>query len=393
MKKRIIKEVKGITLVALVVTIIVLLILSGVAISLSLGDDGIFKRAKEGAKTYQNASINEKIELDEVSNYIEDYLNGRKEETVITNVKEAIEKGTVYKENTVIYDEYNNPVKVPAGFKLAKDSGTDVTKGIVIEDVEAGNDDTIGNQYVWIPVGDVYINTNKDTKRINLGRYEFETNSDGVMKQSADNYTEVIEIDVNQEWTYRELTSGVENAIAKDLGDFITKTKNASGYYISRFEAGKVNENTNTFNIKKNQEVYNNITQENAADLARNLYINNDFQSDLINSYAYDTAIIYIQAFSGDSDYSKQIRFQDSLVTTGNAHDEENNYDVRCNIYDMAGSVREWSTETSSAIGFARVFRGGGYESQTGRYTSSRYGNNDMEAAEDYIGFRSILYV
>ena len=84
----------------------------------------------------------------------------------------------MYKENTVIYDEYNNPVKVPAGFKLAKDSGTDVTKGIVIEDVEAGNDDTIGNQYVWIPVGDVYINTNKDTKRINLGRYEFETNSD-----------------------------------------------------------------------------------------------------------------------------------------------------------------------------------------------------------------------
>ena len=61
MKRRIIKEVKGITLVALVVTIIVLLILSGVAISLSLGDDGIFKRAKEGAKTYQNASRNEKI--------------------------------------------------------------------------------------------------------------------------------------------------------------------------------------------------------------------------------------------------------------------------------------------------------------------------------------------
>ena len=61
MKRRIIKEVKGITLVALVVTIIVLLILSGVAISLSLGDDGIFKRAKEGAKTYQSASRNEKI--------------------------------------------------------------------------------------------------------------------------------------------------------------------------------------------------------------------------------------------------------------------------------------------------------------------------------------------
>ena len=57
------KQVKGITLVALVVTIIVLLILSGVAISFTLGEEGIFKRAKEGAEIYQNASKKEKVEL------------------------------------------------------------------------------------------------------------------------------------------------------------------------------------------------------------------------------------------------------------------------------------------------------------------------------------------
>ena len=59
--KKLKKEVKGITLVALVVTIIVLLILAGVAINLSLGEDGIFRRAQDGAKVYQNASQNEKI--------------------------------------------------------------------------------------------------------------------------------------------------------------------------------------------------------------------------------------------------------------------------------------------------------------------------------------------
>ena len=68
------KQVKGITWVALVVTIIVLLILSGVAISLSIGEDGIFRRAQEGAKVYQNARENEKIELDKVSNYIQNIL-------------------------------------------------------------------------------------------------------------------------------------------------------------------------------------------------------------------------------------------------------------------------------------------------------------------------------
>ena len=58
--RKIKEEIKGITLVALVVTIIVLLILSGVAISLSIGEDGIFKRTGEGAETYKNASENEK---------------------------------------------------------------------------------------------------------------------------------------------------------------------------------------------------------------------------------------------------------------------------------------------------------------------------------------------
>ena len=78
--RKIKEEIKGITLVALVVTIIVLLILAGVAISLSIGEDGIFKRAGEGAETYKNASENEKIELDKVSNYIGDYLNGNNKE-------------------------------------------------------------------------------------------------------------------------------------------------------------------------------------------------------------------------------------------------------------------------------------------------------------------------
>ena len=43
------KKNKGITLVALVVTIVVLLILAGVSINAVVGDDGIIKKAKESA--------------------------------------------------------------------------------------------------------------------------------------------------------------------------------------------------------------------------------------------------------------------------------------------------------------------------------------------------------
>ncbi len=53
------KKEKGITLVALVVTIIVLLILAGVAISLSIGNNGIFNRAQNAADTWRNAEANE----------------------------------------------------------------------------------------------------------------------------------------------------------------------------------------------------------------------------------------------------------------------------------------------------------------------------------------------
>ena len=61
--ERIKKQAQGITLIALVVTIIVLLILAGVAISLTVGDNGLFRRAENSADTWQEASEREAIEL------------------------------------------------------------------------------------------------------------------------------------------------------------------------------------------------------------------------------------------------------------------------------------------------------------------------------------------
>ena len=53
------KEMKGITLVALVVTIVVLLILAGVSINLVLGDNGIITKAKEAQTKSAEASEND----------------------------------------------------------------------------------------------------------------------------------------------------------------------------------------------------------------------------------------------------------------------------------------------------------------------------------------------
>ena len=57
---KILKQNKGITLIALVITVIVLLILAGITINLTIGQDGILKRAEEAGKNYVEAAENEK---------------------------------------------------------------------------------------------------------------------------------------------------------------------------------------------------------------------------------------------------------------------------------------------------------------------------------------------
>lgn len=64
------KQQKGITLVALVITIVVLIILAGVAISLTLGDNGIFTKAKEGKENYMTAANAEQAELTNAEAYV-----------------------------------------------------------------------------------------------------------------------------------------------------------------------------------------------------------------------------------------------------------------------------------------------------------------------------------
>lgn len=70
---------KGITLIALVITIIVLLILAGITINLTLGEHGILKMAKEAGKNYQNAAEYEQQAIADFFNEAQNIINGGKE--------------------------------------------------------------------------------------------------------------------------------------------------------------------------------------------------------------------------------------------------------------------------------------------------------------------------
>ena len=68
------KKEKGITLVALVVTIIVLLILAGVAISLTIGQNGIFTRAQNATQRWDEASTNEAEQMNDFTDTYDDVV-------------------------------------------------------------------------------------------------------------------------------------------------------------------------------------------------------------------------------------------------------------------------------------------------------------------------------
>ena len=71
-----IRITSGITLIALVVTIVVLLILAGITISLVFSENGIIAKAQEAANKTKEATINEQAQMNEIADYMENMLNG-----------------------------------------------------------------------------------------------------------------------------------------------------------------------------------------------------------------------------------------------------------------------------------------------------------------------------
>ena len=448
-KKQKLKESKGITLIALVITIIVLLILAGVTIATLTGDNGILGKANDAKTQTEQAKEDENLKIaiagsygtdgklnlkdlkDNLTNQGIDYdknntgfpleviVNGEKKKidangNIIESIQSLKTKGTVFKDTTTLEDTYGNQVTIPKGFKIADDSATEVTGGIVIEDATYTN--TIGSQFVWIPVGtgeNAIKKANKETVDIALGRYSFTKNSDGTVTTS-----EFSDRDYTEDTTASH-NSNYKNAIAKDIEAFETSVKNNHGYYIGRYEAGVVDydssvstSNSNKTNwtgytgdniklvCKKEQQVWNYVTQNKASELSRNMYGSEaKVTSDLINSYAWDTAIVFIQKCgteSNSSTYSKtdgeSSRSESAPQTTGtNILKVTSKVDKQCNIFDMAGNCWEWTTETHSDSSYPCVSRGGRYYDSY-VYTSSRSFNVTSNAYSDN-SFRPLLYL
>ena len=414
---------KGITLIALVITIIVLLILAGVSIAMLTGQNGILTQAQNSKTVTENKSAEEKVKLAVMGARADDgTLTVGKLRTELANYGGTVEGDTFpvtatvdgksftvdangnvtstgssdqtptgsETKNTTVKDSLGNQVVVPAGFKVVN-KDANVTDGIVVEDVS--HTATAGSQFVWIPVGDVIKDSAGNKETITLGRYSFDSSGNATAYSGS-----------NTEDTASNHDSSYRNTIAKDIEDFKNKVTNTThGYYIGRYEARDkvaIEERTDSSNTTNqivctaNNYVYNYITQPKAAELSRGMYSDSNFESDLMNSYAWDTAIVFLQKYDNRANkasqkpYSQQNSLNGNLASQGtNNLSDTSKQDVICNVYDMASNCTEWTTETSSSSSYPCTFRGGDYDDDRSRYCPSyrNYGLYDWQRQRHFL--------
>ena len=374
---------KGITLVALVITIIILLILAGISIS-ALTNTGIFGKAKDAKQKSANAELDQNTKLDEYENEIDKYLPKKNNNKTVEQSKEKV---LSTEKNIELVDAKENKIVIPAGFKITGDATT-VDKGIVIEDATVDSNGnatpTNGSQFVWVPVGKITKADGTETT-IKLGRYDFDETTGAESAYSGD----YVEEDTNNSSTLKNIEG---KSIAKNITNFKNSVKENGGYYIGRYEARTTTARNDKGNAltqiteKGTDQVYNYVTQQQAAQQAQGMYTSNNFTSDLMNSYAWDTAITFIQKCTDKPNYANQTSLNKTLSQTGTTNDNP------CNIFDMASNVGEWTTETSSDSRYPCVDRGGYYGSSD-FYTSDRYDVIATSSSVFSIGFRPLLYL
>ena len=419
------KENKGITLIALIITIIVLLILAGVTISAISGNESVLEKAKQAKNRTDAANLKEQIQLAVINAYANNGTGTIDINSLKTNLEnEGITVTNDYMPAQVeINGEYyvvDNAgkaakCKIPEGFVASQATGENTIAGglVIYEGTEAVTDSNVAtarttrNQFVWVPVEDAGLTFAQDHTYDSKHQYEYK------------NYTD---------W---------DDEIGKEN---ISSVEKYGGFYIGRYEAGwpdinqELVENSATnvaYSIKNNNAkipvmkkgyaAWDLVSQTTAKTVSENLYKNSstvtNVKSQLIDSLAWDTTVNWLKQ-SGivkeeangkikSVDYGNYVdstfgitnvlyaphKWNSSTSSWSNAStykvgsftsvarssnmESENVYikpslslgatDVTKtnNIYDLAGNLWEWTTEKGkhNANGDTyAVLRGGGFD-------------------------------
>ena len=437
----------GITLIALVVTIVVLLILAGVSLNAIFSKNGIIKRAQDAQNKMDQATQNDLDSINELNNWIDGKINGSSGGNTTGGDDKPSTSELPSTSYTTPYYPDNTFTKV---------EGTDLNNGLVIKDVS-------GNEYVWIevpkttgvyPTAGLKITAFTETEytaiETDLHTYTdyYRRNKSGTLTSYKDEY-------------YSDDVTGLTSAQYTELKQKMLKSvyKNG-GFWIGRYEAGITKNRTS-----KDEEItaapllkagtvenavypYTYVTCSQAQTLASQLSTGKSYTSSLMFGVQWDLVLKHIEvkaveqgttlatiqsALRSDSKdwgnyynasfvinrgkfakygalttwynyntalancvtlengISKKVSASSSsnsiLLTTGAS-------DVckKMNIYDLAGNVYEWTLEYTARTLNPYAYRGGGCNYSGSIFPASSRAYNSTTSSNDNFGFRSSLF-
>ncbi len=391
---------KGITLIALIITIIVMLILVGVVVTVVIQSNllGTAKTAGDKYKTaYEDESNMSEVTINgEKYDSIEDYLDGK--------VKLPEGAGKRFSETK----EYNDGTKtawIPAGFTVSGiNSETKVDGGLVIYDIPEnelenvkwdGTEKTKYNQFVWIPVE---VNKETDTETSIASFYITAWSNNARTTGLNSRYKEPNTANDTDDKT--GIASQIEN-LTKSIYKY-------GGFYIGRYEAGSETERTSAskttvtpIGIKQDMYPYNwvkwgesmsEIGTEGAVYLSNSLYNSSNYgvTSMLCTGACWDSMLDFIKDEEHNvtsstswgnystaefeitrgsyAEYANNTYILGSFTTVEGTYKKElysvanksillttgaTGRNSAKNIYDVAGNCDEWTTESHTSGGRA----------------------------------------
>ena len=414
---------KGITLVALVVTIVVLLILAGVSINLVLGDNGIVKRAQDA----KNKTEEDLANTQEVMNQMTDEITEAIGELVTT-----AETAPYLPDDT-----------------FSKVEGT-INTGLVIQDKE-------GNQYVWVVVP----RTKEVYKTTELGKATFTDADYTSIENDLKEYTKTYRNGTSYSDTWYDdtknegwLTETEYNTLKNDM---LKSVYLNGGFYVGRYEAGigtnrtsieaQVNGKypipTTTPVTKADAYPYTYVTRTQAQKLAEGVNSGNRISSlmlgvqwDLVLAFMHnkgniDDSILTSNSTTIGNYYNSTFdlnrgkyaqygklgntwnNFDNELgsivarnETTGKMKKTEQSSSSNAiilttggteqskvmNIYDIAGNVREWTLEKTSNTDNPCACRGGNFGGAGSAGRASYRSYRSIDSRGNSIGFRVSIF-
>jgi len=402
------KRETGITLIALVISIIVLLILAGVTIAALSGDNGILTRAKESKEKTEQAQKDEEKTLSNMENILGVY-NFKNINTADTNPSETVP------ENAIVLEDDGN-------------------KGIAIKDKN-------NNEWVWVevPKTTVFSGLTIDTTQ-KLTEQDYNNIRDKLIEYAKEyrkgSATQTRDNWIDEWYNGCGLTSDEYTKIYQNM---LKSVYTYGGFWIGRYETGiegsiddvskarathtDIEIGTSPKAISQKDAIpYNNIYCSEAQMLAKEMTPNSNYTSSLMFGIQWDLVCKFLEAkttleisdinlnSSAWGNYDNVTRTITSnkakqrgtpwtaitgtkpagavLLTTG-ASEETN----KMNIYDFAGNEYEWTLEHSTINeGNPCARRGGSYNSDGTKYSPADRGVDSIKNYHSSISFRTTLY-